>query len=65
MTENQQLLETVKHAYEDAEFRAALLTDADGVAQEQGLSSSVLEAVTRLVPHLVTKEPPTRNYWWR
>lgn len=66
MTEEQQLLETVKEVCENPAFRAGIETNFDRVADEQGLSPAVKEVLLLLKSHLSGAHvPPPRNYWWR
>ena len=66
MSEELQIIEIVRRARQDANFRTELTTKAGGLTIEREGSPTVAEVMTYLVPHLdETDKPPIENYWWR
>ena len=64
--EEQQIIEIVRRARQDATSRTELTTKGEYLTVERGVSPAVAEVVTYLMPHLdETEKPPIENYWWR
>jgi hypothetical protein len=62
--EEQQLQDIVHRIYTDDRFRQALLTDPQGVIEQEHLAPLVSNVVKKLIPHLSLGETLGPPLWW-